>query len=247
MTARRGRWLAEDDVQALQGFAAQAAIAMDRAQAQQDRAALAVLADRDRIARDLHDVVIQRLFATGLMLQSTVRRASQPEVVERLAGAVSDLDTTIRDIRSTIFQLSGSNRADDLRDQLRDVVADAHAGLGVHPRLVLEGALDSLVSDDLRADLVAVLVESLSNAARHASPSQIEVRVAIERPDGEPRLVLEVRDDGKGCDAPDHESGLRNMRNRAVERGGGFEFVSSAGAGAHVVWWAPLGKDVASP
>ncbi len=246
-TARRGRWLAEDDVQALQGFAAQAAIAMDRAQAQQDRAALAVLADRDRIARDLHDVVIQRLFATGLMLQSTVRRAVQPEVVERLAGAVSELDMTIHDIRSTIFQLSGSNRTDDLRDQLHEVAADAHAALGVHPHLVLEGALDSLVSDEIRPDLVAVLVESLSNAARHASPSTIEVRVAIEGRGDEARLMLEVRDDGRGCSAPARESGLRNMRHRALDHGGGFEFISSAGAGATVRWWVPLSDGALAP
>jgi signal transduction histidine kinase len=239
-TARRGRWLAEDDVQALQGFAAQAAIAMDRAQAQQDRAALAVLADRDRIARDLHDVVIQRLFATGLMLQSTVRRVSDADVVERLTGAVADLDTTIRDIRGTIFELSASNRADDLRDQLREVVADAHASLSLRPHLVLEGALDSLVSDELRPDLIAVLVESLSNAARHASPTHIEVRVAIEDADGGSRVMLEVSDDGKGCAAPSRENGLRNMRNRARDHGGGFEFVSAEGAGATVRWWVPL-------
>jgi len=240
MTSRRGRWLAEDDVQALQGFAAQAAIAMDRAQAQQDRAALAVLADRDRIARDLHDVVIQRLFATGLMLQSTVRRSSQPDVIERLRGAVADLDTTIRDIRSTIFQLSGSNRANDLREQVREVAADAHPALGLHPHLVLEGPLDSMVPDELRPDLVAVLVESLSNAARHASPSRVDVRVAIEGEGAEARVVVEVRDDGKGCAGPSHESGLRNMRQRAEASGGAFEFLSSPGDGTLVRWWAPL-------
>ncbi|MDP9317977.1 MAG: GAF domain-containing protein [Actinomycetota bacterium] len=240
MTSRRGRWLAEDDVQALQGFAAQAAIAMDRAQAQQDRAALAVLADRDRIARDLHDVVIQRLFATGLMLQSTVRRSSQPDVIERLRGTVADLDTTIRDIRGTIFQLSGSNRANDLREQVRDVAADAHPALGLHPHLVLEGPLDSMVPDELRPDLVAVLVESLSNAARHASPSRVDVRVAIEGQGAEARVVVEVRDDGKGCAGPSHESGLRNMRQRAEARGGAFEFLSSPGGGTLVRWWAPL-------
>jgi signal transduction histidine kinase len=213
---------------------------MDRAQAQQDRAALAVLADRDRIARDLHDVVIQRLFATGLMLQSTVRRSSQPDVIERLRGAVADLDTTIRDIRSTIFQLSGSNRANDLREQVREVAADAHPALGLHPHLVLEGPLDSMVPDELRPDLVAVLVESLSNAARHASPSRVDVRVAIEGAGAEARVVVEVRDDGKGCAGPSHESGLRNMRQRAEASGGAFEFLSSPGDGTLVRWWAPL-------
>jgi two-component system, NarL family, sensor histidine kinase DevS len=239
-TPRRGRWLAEDDVHALQGFAAQAAIAVDRAQAQRDRAALAVLADRDRIARDLHDVVIQRLFATGLMLQSTLRRASQADVVERLRGAVADLDTTIRDIRGTIFELSGSNRADDLRDQIRGVVADAHTALGFDPHLVLEGPLDSLVPADVRPDAIAVLVESLSNAARHASASRVDVRVAVEGGAADARLLVEVVDDGKGCSMPEHESGLRNLRQRAITHGGGFTFVSSTGNGATVRWWTPL-------
>jgi len=239
-TVRRGRWLGDEDVQALQGFAAQAAIAMDRAQAQQDRAALAVLADRDRIARDLHDVVIQRLFATGLMLQGTARRASDPDIVERLSSAVKELDTTILDIRGSIFDLSGSTRSDDLRAQLRKVAADSQAALGVRPHLVLEGALDSTVPERLRPDLVAVLVEALSNAARHAGAGRVEVRVALDAAAEPRRLVLEVRDDGSGCAVPTHESGLRNMRDRASAHGGGFEFVSSAGAGALVRWWVPL-------
>ncbi len=239
-TARRGRWLAEDDVQALQGFAAQAAIAMDRAQAQEDRAALAVLADRDRIARDLHDVVIQRLFATGLTLQSTVRRATDPAVTERLNAAVADLDTTIRDIRGTIFELGHEGTGTELRAQIREITAVARDTLGLRPGLVLEGPLDSAVPDTLRPDLVAVLMESLTNAARHASPTSVDVRVAIQGAGVEAVLVAEVRDDGRGFANPDHESGLRNMRQRAESRGGTLVVESAPGAGTLIRWCVPL-------
>lgn len=249
-TARRGSWLAEDDVQALQGFAAQAAIATDRAQAQEDRAALAVLADRDRIARDLHDVVIQRLFATGLTLQSTVRRIAEPQVVERLTGAIADLDGTIRDIRGTIFELSHDGApAPALETQIREVLAVAGETLGLQASLVLDGPLDSAVPDVVRPDLVAVLLESLTNAARHADASSVEVRVCVEGVGPDLLLVAEIRDDGKGFCAPDHESGLRNMRQRAESRGGASSVASAPGQGTTVRWSIPLGKprEFASP
>lgn len=240
MTARRGRWLAEDDVQALHGFAAQAAIAMDRAQAQEDRAALAVLADRDRIARDLHDVVIQRLFATGLMLQSAVRRAANPDIEERLLGAVADLDTTIRDIRGAIFELSPDGSDTGLRAQIHDITSIAAQPLGLRPELVLEGPLDSAVPTSLRPDLVAVLMESLSNASRHASAGHVCVRVAIEGSGDGSFVVIQVRDDGRGFAPPERESGLRNMRQRAESRGGSCTVESAPGKGTLVCWRAPL-------
>lgn len=247
MTARRGRWLAEDDVQALQGFAAQAAIAMDRAQAQEDRASLAALADRDRIARDLHDVVIQRLFATALMLQSTVRRAADAEIEDRLLGAVADLDTTIRDIRSAIFELSHDGAAAALPMQIRDIAAIALPTLGLRPDVVLEGPLESAVPAALRPDILAILMESLSNAARHANPTRIDVRVSIEGAESDACVVIRVRDDGRGFTAPDHESGLRNMRQRALARGGSFTVDSAPGKGTLVCWRAPLRDREALP
>ncbi len=238
-TARRARWLADDDIKALQSFAAQAAIAMDRAQAQEDRAELAVLADRDRIARDLHDVVIQRLFATGLMLQSAVRRAANPEK-ERLLGAIADLDTTIRDIRGAIFELSRDGPDTGLRAQIHDITSIAARPLGLRPELVLEGPLDSAVPTSLRPDLAAVLMESLSNAARHADAGHVHVRVATEGSGDGSFVVIEVRDDGRGFAAPEHESGLRNMRKRAESRGGSFRVESAPGKGTRVCWRAPL-------
>ena len=236
---RAGRWLGDEDVQALQGFAAQAAIALDRAQAQEDRGALAVLADRDRIARDLHDLVIQQLFATGLTLQATLPQlASKPELVERITGAVDSLDETIRDIRGAIFELHHHGDDAGLRAQVQDAVAAA-AGGGTRPGLVVEGPLDSAVSDRVRPHLLAVLVEALSNAARHADAQQIDVRITIE---SEPVLavVLEVSDDGRGFAVGGRESGVRNMRERAEALEGTFDLASTPDAGTTIRWRAPL-------
>lgn len=239
-SARRGRWLAEDDIQALQGFAAQAAIAMDRAQAQEDRATLAVLADRDRIARDLHDVVIQRLFATGLMLQNAVRRADSPQLDEGLQSAVADLDTTIRDIRGAIFELRHDGPGTTLQGQIREIAAIALPTLGLRPQVVFEGPLDSAVPDALRPDIFAVVMESLSNAGRHADPTHVELRVALEGSGRDAWLVVRVRDDGRGFVEGGRESGLRNMRQRALARGGSFSVDSTPGKGTSVCWRAPL-------
>jgi signal transduction histidine kinase len=237
---RAGRWSSENDVEELRGFAAQVALALDRAQAQEDRAALAVLADRDRIARDLHDLVIQRLFATGLSLQGAARLSARTEVAERISAAIDDLDMTIRDIRGTIFELGRDEAADDLRGQLHDVVAAAETTLGSRPRLRLEGPLDSALPDPVRPHLMAVLVEALSNAARHADATRVDVRVAVEETPAA-SVVVEVTDDGKGFTTTGHESGLRNMRERAAAVRGTCEVRSQPGQGTTIRWSAPLG------
>lgn len=239
-SARRGRWLADDDIQALQGFAAQAAIAMDRAQAQEDRATLAVLADRDRIARDLHDVVIQRLFATGLMLQSAVRRSGSRQVDEGLQVAVADLDTTIRDIRNAIFELRHDGAGTTLQGQIHDIAAIALPTLGLRPEVVLEGPLDSAIPDALRPDIFAVVMESLSNAGRHADPTRVELHIGLEGTPPNSSVVVRVRDDGRGFVVGGRESGLRNMRQRALTHGGDFSVDSAPGKGTSVCWRAPL-------
>jgi signal transduction histidine kinase len=236
VTPHEGAWPPDDDVEAMRGFAAQAALALDRAQAREDRAALAVFSDRDRIARDLHDLVIQRLFATGLSLQGTARLAARPDVEQRIRASVDDLDATIRDIRGAIFALGQESGSTDLRGQVREAVGAAATTLGRPPRLVVEGPLDSAVPDAMRPHLIAVLVESLSNAARHADATGVDVRVAVEQ--GE--VVMEVADDGRGFVATGRESGLANMRGRAEEVGGTFEIRSADGEGTTVRWSAPL-------
>ena len=233
-------WLEDADVKALRGFAAQVALALDRAQAQEDRSALAVLADRDRIARDLHDLVIQRLFATGLSLQGATRQVNDPDVANRLGTVVDDLDQTIRDIRGTIFELGRTDERPDMRGQIRDVVADAEDTLGFRPTLRLRGPLDTAVPEAVRPHLVAVLIETLSNAARHAQAREVDVEVAVEGSGAATSVVATVRDDGTGFSGPRRESGLRNLRDRASSVGGSCEIESGPGAGTVVRWRAPL-------
>ncbi len=229
----------EDDMQALRGFAAQAALGVDRAQAQEDRAALAILADRDRIARDLHDLVIQRLFATGLTLHSLARKPENAALVEQLKAVVDDLDSTIRDIRSTIFELGRDGDAVDLKGQINDVVLAAEPTLGLKPHVVFVGPVDSVIPDPVRPHVIAVIGEALSNSARHAEAAHVEVEVRIE---GAARdvMVLEVRDDGKGFPPSQGGNGLRNMRDRAHDLGGQCDITSSPGEGTIVRWTVPL-------
>ena len=222
--------------EAVRGFAAQAALALDRLQAEEDRASLAVLADRDRIARDLHDLVIQRLFATGLALQGAARMSARPEVAERVEAAIEDLDVTIRDIRATIFSLHRRPGTDDLRGELLDLVSEAAAKLGIVPALALEGPVESIVPHEVRPHLIAVLSEALANAARHADAARVNIKVSVAQGD----LSLSVQDDGKGLPDSVQESGLRNLRARAAELGGSLELRPADGGGTRLLWQVPL-------
>ncbi|TMM39894.1 MAG: GAF domain-containing sensor histidine kinase [Actinobacteria bacterium] len=225
----------DQDVSLLSTFAGQAALALERARAQEERELLVVLEDRERIARDLHDVVIQRLFATGLHLQSAANLAGRPEVGTRISNAVDDLDATIRDIRSAIFELRTPVNA-ALRAEIRATVDAAAASLGFRPELRLDGPLDSAVPDDVRPDLLAVLHEALSNAVRHARASRVEVSVEVR--DGQLRLT--VTDDGIGPGEPfDERSGLVNMRRRAGDHGGTLTISPGPAGGTRVAWAVP--------
>jgi len=225
----------DQDVSLLSTFAGQAALALERARAQEERELLVVLEDRERIARDLHDVVIQRLFATGLHLQSAANLAGRPEVGTRISNAVDDLDATIRDIRSAIFELRTPVNA-ALRAEIRSTVDAAAASLGFRPELRLDGPLDSAVPDDVRPDLLAVLHEALSNAVRHARASRVEVSVEVR--DGQLRLT--VTDDGIGPGEPfDERSGLVNMRRRAGDHGGTLTISPGPAGGTRVAWAVP--------
>jgi signal transduction histidine kinase len=218
-------------------FAAQAALALERARAQEERNLLAVLEDRERIARDLHDVVIQRLFAAGLGLQSISGRIVVDEVRDRISRTVDDLDTTIRDIRTAIFELRAP--AGSLRAELSGDVAATAEPLGFRPTLRVTGPLDSAVPDGLGADLLAVVREALSNVARHARAGAAAVDVAV---DGR-RVTVTVTDDGVGTDpaAPTGGHGLSNMRRRAEDRAGEFSIEPAPAGGTVLTWSVPLG------
>ncbi|MGH3648547.1 MAG: GAF domain-containing protein [Micromonosporaceae bacterium] len=219
----------------VEAFAGQAALAMERSRAQRDRSLLAVLEDRDRIAGDLHDLVIQRLFATGLQLQSAIRLTGKPEVIARLNDTVDAIDGTIRDIRASIFELRGAT-GHDLRTELRAVVADADASLGFTPRLTIAGPVDSAVPEAVRPDLLAVLREALSNVARHADADQATVSVTVVHNS----LELTVIDHGTGPGGAAPGGGLRNMRKRAERHGGEFQIGPGTRGGTRLHWQIPL-------
>jgi signal transduction histidine kinase len=226
------RW--ELDPVVPQGFADQAALVLQVAKAQDDQARLAVFEDRDRIGRDLHDLVIQRLFGIGLMLDNTTKHMVSELAIERVSAAIDDIDQTIKDIRRTIFALSSTDGSTDLRAELDQVLDHAAKLLGFHPQLRLRGPVDSVISDEVREQLTAVLGETLSNIVRHAGASTVVVQLSV---DGDIELI--VSDDGSGLTSGKPGNGLRNIRERAVMLGGSCVLDSQPGAGTTVTWTVP--------
>lgn len=222
----------------LSSFANQAAVALELAEARLDSERLSVLEDRDRIARDLHDTVIQRLYATAITLMGTVRRIVDTTSAKRVQGAVDDLDDTIRQIRSTIFALQSSAEDDSswLRSQVLEVVNTAAETLGFAPRLLTQGPVDNAVDERAGEHLVAVLRELLSNAARHSGATSVDVELSV----GDGEVVLRVSDNGCGIPEGVNRSGLRNTVSRAEELGGAMSVVSGPDEGTVIEWSAPV-------
>jgi signal transduction histidine kinase len=224
-----------DDRELLISFADHAALAMDRATAVSEREELAVISDRARIARDLHDVVIQRLFAIGMQLQAVAVRGVDDAVRERLDQAVQDIDGTIRDVRATIFELQ-TQAADSLRGDVRALVGDYAPVLGFPPTVRTHGPVDTAVSTTLREQLLPVLREALSNAARHSGASQVEVVLMVDGTE----LGLVVTDNGTGIATDRVESGLDNARQRALALGGQLQLSNVEPHGLQFHWRVPL-------
>ncbi|WP_343035863.1 GAF domain-containing sensor histidine kinase [Isoptericola sediminis] len=227
-------------IDSLQAFAAQTAVALELAQRRRDGERLAVIRDRDRIARDLHDLAIQRLYATGLSLQAVGRRLERDGLdqdADRVGRAVDDLDDTISLIRTTIHGLHQPEAQDRRAGIKARLIAECDAAartLGFHPALRMSGPIDTVVPAVVADHLVAVLREALSNVARHAHAGRVDVSVdAIES------LRLVVRDDGRGIPDDAAPSGLRNMEERSAELGGTFE-VDTGPGGTTVRWRVPL-------
>ena len=219
------------------GFANQAALAIELAEARTEQQRVAMLDERDRIAADLHDHVIQRLFAAGLALQSTAAKLGPGTPTDRILATVDDLDDTIRQIRTSIFQLQQVRppAIRGLRARLLDVAAELTEVLGFAPALRMSGLLDTL-SDDLGEDVMAVARESITNVARHARAGSVEIDVAAV----ENRLTVDVRDDGIGFGSADRRSGLDNLHRRAERRGGSVEVRAREPAGTWLCWSVPL-------
>lgn len=223
------------DLPLLTSFADQATLALELALSIRAQRLVDVLADRDRIARDLHDHVIQRLFATGLQLQSTLRGIPDSAAQQRIRDAVDGLDETVREIRTAIFDLHTTDGGAGLRRRLLDTAAQAAAGSGLSPSVRMAGAVDTLVPPAVGAHAVAVVREAVSNAVRHAGAAA--VTVTVEAGD---ELLVEVVDDGVGIGTGDARSGLRNLEERAHECGGEFAVRPGALAGSRLTWRVPL-------
>lgn len=217
-------------------FAEQATLALQVARIRDDRQRLVLLEERDRIGRDLHDLVIQRLFAVGLGLQSTVKLAPDGEVTERLQRGIDDIDDTIKDIRRTIFALGSLDTATDVQSEIETLVDRAGAVMKLRPKLRIDGPLRTAVTADLAPDLLAVLSEALTNVGRHAHASSVYVHLSVVAD----AIELVVVDDGSGMDPDVLESGLRNMRARAERHGGALSVEPAAGGGTAIRWSVPL-------
>ncbi|MDT5386795.1 MAG: hypothetical protein QOE04_436 [Mycobacterium sp.] len=223
----------DEQLDMMAAFADQAAVAWQLASTQRRMRELDVLTDRDRIARDLHDHVIQRLFAVGLALQGAIPRASPVEVQQRLTDSVDDLQSVIQKIRTSIFDLHGATETTRLRRRLDEAVAQ-FAAADVRVTVQFIGPL-SVVDATLADHAEAVVREAVSNAVRHAEATTLNIRVKVED-----ELTIEVSDNGRGMISPANESGLRNLRQRAEDVGGEFTVGTAPGGGTALRWSAPL-------
>jgi two-component system, NarL family, sensor histidine kinase DevS len=225
------------DVTFLTQFATQASVVIEQGRVRDDLHRLSLLEDQERIARDLHDTVIQRLFATGLSLQGVTRLVPDEEARRRIEAAVDELDTTVRHIRTVIFDVESAREAHgSVRRRVLDVTREASRPLGFTPQTTFEGTVDLEVTGPIAEDLLATLREALSNVARHARATtvSIDVRVAAGT------VVLRVSDDGLGIsESPGRGNGLQNMRTRA-ERHGGRCSVTGSHSGTVLEWTVPL-------
>jgi len=227
----------EVDLDIAEAFAVQMALALDRLGARATEQRLGLLEDRERIARDLHDHVIQSLFATGLKVQSAERLSHDHVIRPRLTQAVQDIDTTIRRLRTTIFQLADSSlTGSGLRAAVLAVLAEVRPVLTFEPEVEFRGPVDTATDAALGEDVVAVLREAVTNSGRHARGTRLLVRLEV----GEGRLTLRVEDDGVGIGAATRRSGLANLRQRAARRGGTLDLAVPPGGGTSLCWSVPL-------
>ena len=237
LTEKRGGgdFTARDEELAI-ALADAAGVAIENARLQERVRELAVLEDRERIARDLHDTVIQRLFATGLGLQAVTHITTKPEVADRIQQAVDELDTTIRDIRGVIFALQAHEQGrHGLRLDVLSLVAEMKNALGFEARIHFDGPVDAAINDVLAGELLAVLRELLSNVAHHAAASSADIYLLAGS-----EIILRVEDDGSGP-GPVRKGGrgLENLEARATAHGGSFALVPKELRGSLAEWRVP--------
>jgi signal transduction histidine kinase len=242
LTDKRGGQFTDDDEDIIKALAAAAGVAIDNARlygqladSQAERERLVVFRDRDRIGRDLHDLVIQRLFATGLQLQSIVHLVNEPVAAERVHAAVDEIDGAIADLRAAIFSLHTD--ADQAFSQtVRGLVGVVRHHLGFAPQMEFSGPVDDDVPERVRLEVLAMLREALSNAARHAHARHVTVAIAVE----EGTFRMRVTDDGTGIPPQAPRRGLANLASRTASLGGEFTIHSVEPSGTELRWSIPL-------
>jgi signal transduction histidine kinase len=226
----------ETDEELVLALAMAAGIAIENARLHALVRDRALTEDRDRIARDLHDSVIQRLFAIGLSLQGTARLVERPEAVMRIGEAIEKLDDTIRQLRKAIFDIELTINKEGLHPKVLDLVHELRPVLGIHPQVAFSGPVDTVVVGPLAEEVLAVLREALTNVGKHARASQVVITIAAG---DELRIV--VADDGQGInDRSPAGLGLRNIRQRAERLGGSVELGTSREGGTRLIWHVPL-------
>jgi signal transduction histidine kinase len=236
MRGRHRRPFTRVDAEMATTFANHASVALELAEARRDQQRVLLLEDRARIARDLHDHVIQQVFAAGLVVQATASRLRDAAAVAALQEVVGNLDDAIKQIRISIFQLQPPVPG-GLRTAVMDVVADVQPGLGIDPRLDLDGPLDSVATSDLVSDVTAVVREGLVNVARHAVASSVVLSIHATTA----RLTVTISDDGIGIGEAVRHSGLDNMRERAESRNGSMAIAEVPDlGGTTLVWTVPI-------
>jgi signal transduction histidine kinase len=231
----------DPDVQMVRSFAAQASVVLDSARQRQRLLRMSLLEDQERIARDLHDTVIQQVFAVGLSLQGVMSRIADHQVQGRISAAVDELDGVIRRIRAVIFNVAPpAASAQGLRREFLGVAQEAGRMLGFEPAVTFEGPVDTVIGQEASSHAVAIVREALSNVTRHAQATQVEILVTVD----DERLTIRVIDDGVGVPSDADESGghgLRNMRERAERLGGHFQVSSRPQErGTAIEWALPL-------
>jgi signal transduction histidine kinase len=236
---RSGKPFSHVDEELVVALASAAGVAIENARLHTKVQDLALVEDRERIARDLHDTVIQRLFATGMSLQGSIRmvRNEPDEAIARIEAAVDDLDLTVKHIRTAIFGLESTRPGmDGTRSRILALAHESTGPLGFEPRVLLDGPVDTGMSAEMAAELLATLREALSNVARHAQATRVEVEVVF---DDDVRLT--VTDDGVGPPGEDTRrgKGLNNMAKRALKLGGSFEIQPATPKGTVVEWRVP--------
>jgi signal transduction histidine kinase len=234
-----GQVFTDVDQELAVGLAAAAGLAIENARLHEVARTAGLLDERERIARDLHDDVIQRLFATGLSLQAAAQIIKEPMAVERIMRSVDEIDISIRQVRSTIFELHQLGSAQQsVRSDIVLVCDDAAKALGFKPMLDIDGPIDIAVDEQVRGHLLLSLREALSNVARHARASAADVNISVTSG----HLELRVTDDGVGYQPPpgQRSSGIDNMLVRAEALGGAFSIADRPEGGTVVTWDVPL-------